>query len=116
TGVDPEGYLHAYTVSGGVVTRQVRLGRGWSAFRSVSGFADVTGDGVADMFAVTGTGELRVYPGRADGDFRHPASVGHGWQAMRLPVAGTGRPGTSNHLWAVDASGVLWRYPFTWRG
>lgn len=64
------------------------LGIGWGAMSVLTGGADMTGDGRADMLAVVGrTGELLLYPGNGKGGFAPRVSLGRGWGTMRDVVA-----------------------------
>ncbi|WP_156251843.1 FG-GAP-like repeat-containing protein [Pseudactinotalea terrae] len=64
------GRLFFYNGNGpGLALPPVAQGPGWAGMRGVVGLNDVTGDGAADLVAVTGTGAVLVYPGNRVGGF-----------------------------------------------
>lgn len=52
---------------------------GWGKHKAILTPGDVTGDELPDMIAVDSAGTMRVYPGRGNGGFNAPVSVGTGW-------------------------------------
>lgn len=97
-----------------------------SAFRSAFGLkstwwkvtasprleSDVSGDGLPDVLAVTGTGALRAYTGNGRGAFGGVLTYGSGWDAMPLVVRAGDLTGNGRvDVLGTDSAGRLWRYP-----
>jgi hypothetical protein len=75
-GVD-SGKLFFYDGNGpGLALPPVALGAGWASMRGVVGVNDVTGDGAADLVAVSSTGAVLIYPGDRHGGFLAPIAAG----------------------------------------
>ncbi|ORT61476.1 serine protease [Streptomyces sp. CB03238] len=55
------------------------VAKGWGKHKAILTPGDVTGDELPDMVAVDSAGTMRVYPGRGNGGFNAPVSVGTGW-------------------------------------
>ncbi|GAB2607537.1 FG-GAP-like repeat-containing protein [Pseudactinotalea suaedae] len=71
------GKLFFYNGNGpGLALPPVALGPGWATMRGVVGVNDVTGDGAADMVAVTAAGAVLIYPGNRYGGFLTPIPGG----------------------------------------
>jgi YVTN family beta-propeller protein len=78
---------------------------------------DVTGDGLSDILAIDGSGNLWLYPNTGSGDAGMFAGgrsqVGQGWIGYTLatvvPLPGSARAG----ILATDSAGNLWYYPNT---
>ncbi len=55
-----------------------------------------------------------MYEGNGTGGFAESRQVGNGWSTMRLVVRANDLTGDGRtDLLAVDAAGVMWRYPTT---
>ncbi|MGA5422577.1 trypsin-like serine protease [Streptomyces lavendulocolor] len=52
---------------------------GWGKHKAILTPGDVTGDELPDLVTVDSVGTMRVYPGRGNGGFNAPVSVGTGW-------------------------------------
>ncbi|MFV0426576.1 MAG: FG-GAP-like repeat-containing protein [Beutenbergiaceae bacterium] len=66
----------------GTVSAPTQIGRGWGAMSAIVGANDVTGDGHADLVAVTAAGQVLLYRGDGNGGFLSSATVGQipaGW-------------------------------------
>lgn len=113
-GVDADGRLEIATTLNGSYMSQA-FGRGWDSMRFlVSGF-DFTGDGVPDLYAVSQTGALYLYPVlETSNGLSIPSRqyVGSGWNAMQTVFsAGDFNGDHKADLMAVDRAGALWLYP-----
>ncbi|MGW2590001.1 FG-GAP repeat domain-containing protein [Streptomyces sp. NPDC001515] len=81
----PAGELYLYISNGAVDSNpfksRVLVGKGWGAYDQLVGANDVTGDGIADLFARTPAGDLYFYAGTgtASKPFAKAAKVGKGW-------------------------------------
>jgi hypothetical protein len=86
--------------------------------RFIDGSADFTGDGRADIVAVTPTGNLYLYRSTStEASYSKPVFVGRGWQTMQSVFASGDVTGDRrSDLFAVDSAGVLWIYPGTGKG
>jgi hypothetical protein len=118
---EPSGTLWYYPASGAKWTERVfeprvRVGTGWSAYTSVRGAGDVTGDGHADLVARDGDGVLWLYQGTGEDavPFRARTRVGSGWQVYTALTGGVDSTGDGRaDLFARDAAGALWLYQGT---
>ncbi|MFI0813787.1 FG-GAP-like repeat-containing protein [Streptomyces echinatus] len=74
--------LYRYNGRGnGTFTARVKLFSGWgSAYNTVVGVGDITGDGKADLIARDTTGALYRYSGTGTGAFTTRVKIGTGWQ------------------------------------
>jgi hypothetical protein len=108
------GGLWVYPGDGaGSFTAATQVGWGWHMHDALMAAGDVTGDGIADLWArERSTGVLWLYPGSAGGVLTPPRSAGSGWNMHDALVA----PGDVNgdgdaDLWAREAAtGILWFY------
>lgn len=72
---------------------------------------DQSGDGVADVLAVNGSGELYLYKGRPDGTVGHGWKVGRGWGSTNwIQMAGDLDGDGRSDLLARRTDGTLWLY------
>ena len=79
-GVDAAGDLWLYLGSGAGGWRQnVKIGKGWSSFKHVTGAGDLNGDGHRDVLAVDSAGTLWIYPMNGKGKFLDRIKVGDGY-------------------------------------
>ena len=90
----------------------VRLGTGWNALRHPTLTSDLTGDGFADVVAVSPkTSALRVYAGNGRGGFSGMKERGGGWNAMARLVGSGDRTGDGKaDLLTVRTDGALVLY------
>jgi hypothetical protein len=65
------------------------VGTGWNSLNMVEAAGDYDGDGVPDLLARDGSGNLFVYPLKRDLTLKARMTVGRGFQAM-VSVVGTG--------------------------
>ncbi|MFI2765679.1 FG-GAP repeat domain-containing protein [Streptomyces echinatus] len=74
--------LYRYNGRGnGTFTARVKLFSGWgSAYNTVVGIGDITGDGKADLVARDTTGALYRYSGTGTGTFTVRVKIDAGWQ------------------------------------
>ncbi|MFJ3765027.1 FG-GAP repeat domain-containing protein [Streptomyces sp. NPDC090082] len=114
---DKAGVLWLYkgtgSFTGARFKARVRLGAGWGAYDRLSGGADVTGDGRADLMARDKAGVLWLYRGTGSGatPYATRARVGGGWGAYdQLVVAGDITDDGKADAVARDQAGVLWLY------
>ncbi|HEY9331129.1 MAG TPA: VCBS repeat-containing protein [Streptomyces sp.] len=81
----PAGELYLYPATGNTSTApfgaRVLVGKGWEWYDQLIGANDVTGDGVADLYARTVSGDLYFYAGTgsAQAPFRERVRAGRGW-------------------------------------
>lgn len=88
------------------------IGGGWNIYRTLVGAGDFTGDGVADLVAMTPGGSLYVYPGLGNGAFGSRIGIGSSWQTYtKLAAPGDLTGDGKSDLVAVDSAGRLWLYP-----
>ncbi|WP_265737434.1 trypsin-like serine protease [Streptomyces solincola] len=64
--------------------QQKLVAKGWGKHKQILTPGDVTGDELPDMIAVDSAGTMRIYPGKGDGGFAAPVSVGSGWGAFTM--------------------------------
>ncbi|WP_141726441.1 FG-GAP repeat domain-containing protein, partial [Actinacidiphila rubida] len=95
---------------------RVKVGAGWSAYNSLAGTGDLTGDGRPDLLARDTSGALWLYQGQSSptAPFAARVKVGTGWgvyNALVVPgdLTGDGRA----DILGRDASGALWLYKGT---
>jgi large repetitive protein len=78
---------------------------------------DVTGDGLADILAVDGSGNLWLYPNTGSGDASMFADgrsqVGSGWNGYTLAATAELYGATKAGILAIAPGGNLWYYPNT---
>jgi hypothetical protein len=61
------GDLYFYPAKVGGIGTPVRISGGWNAFRQVVSPGDLSGDGIADVLAITSTGSAYLYKGNGKG-------------------------------------------------
>jgi hypothetical protein len=90
----------------------VKIGAGWNALRHVVLSPDLTGDGRADVVAVSpATSALLIYAGNGRGGFAGMTQGGAGWNVMTRLVATGDRTGDGHaDLLAVRSDGALFLY------
>ncbi|MEU1466925.1 VCBS repeat-containing protein [Streptomyces sp. NPDC005761] len=82
----PAGELYLYPATGDTSTApfaaRVLVGKGWHMYDQLIGANDVTGDGIADLYGRTVSGDLYFYSGTGStaAPFTDSARVGHGWK------------------------------------
>ncbi|MDF6042928.1 VCBS repeat-containing protein [Streptomyces sp. JH14] len=82
----PAGELYLYAATGNTAaspfSARVLIGKGWGAYDQLIGANDVTGDGIADLYGRTVSGELYFYTGTGStaAPFTDPDHVGRGWK------------------------------------
>ena len=92
------------------------IGSGWG-MRFIDGSADFTGDGKADIVAVTSGGTAYLYRGNGAGGYSHGTRIATGWSTMQTVFASTDVTGDRRaDLLGVDQAGVLWIFPGTGKG
>ncbi|MFF3018261.1 FG-GAP repeat domain-containing protein [Streptomyces sp. NPDC057939] len=120
--VDASGSLYLYPGTGnaaGMSTLGARtqIGSGWGSMRELTAL-DANKNGKADLVALDTAGSLWVYPGTGSlngtGTLGTRSQIGSGWGTMtELTVPGDLDADGKHDLVAVDAAGVLWKYPST---
>ena len=109
-----QGNLYLYPGDGtGGFTAPTIMGSGWHMHDALLAPGDVTGDGLADLWARDrATGRLWLYPGSAGGVPTAPRVLGSGWSMHDARMA----PGDLNgdgfaDIWGREAAtGTLWYY------
>lgn len=94
-------------------TARTRIGGGWNAYNQLTGGADLTGDGKADLLARDTSGVLWLYRGTSSikSPYAARTRVGGGWNTYtRLVSSGDATGDGINDLLATDRSGALWLY------
>ncbi|MER6115543.1 VCBS repeat-containing protein [Streptomyces sp. NPDC001743] len=85
-GRTPAGELYLYPATGDTSTApfaaRVLVGKGWGTYDQLIGANDVTGDGIADLYGRTVSGDLYFYTGTgsAKAPLTAATRVGHGWK------------------------------------
>ncbi|MEV7418411.1 VCBS repeat-containing protein [Streptomyces sp. NPDC089919] len=116
---DKAGVLWLYKGTGRATapfTTRTKVGAGWGTYNTLTGSADLTGDGKADLLARDETGVLWLYKGtgKASAPFAARTKVGGAWQGYNaLSVVGDVTDNGKADLVARDKSGVLWLYKGT---
>lgn len=103
------GILKAWQTNGrGSFLKTVTYGNGWDGIKQTAIGPDVTRDGIADMWAITTTGELRLYAPRNKSakSFYIYNKLGTGWAHIRnfFPT------NKASVVRAVTADGILRQY------
>ena len=93
----------------------IQVGTGWDVYRQVTA-ADVSGDGAADVLAVTPDGSLWYYPNNAASNpghlpFATGIQVGTGWDLYSVVMAADVSGDGFADVLAVKPDGSLWYYP-----
>lgn len=114
--VDQHGTLTFLMGEGYGMTSQIQpFGTGWDSMRFLAGGFDFTGDGAPDLYAISSTGSLYLYPIEMvpSGLAIHPRQfIGSGWAGMQAVFSPGDFNGDHNaDLMAVDLAGNLWLYP-----
>jgi hypothetical protein len=92
------------------------VGPGWN-MRFIDGSSDFTGDGKADIVAVTPGGTAYLYRGDGAGGYSYGTRIATGWSTMQTVFAATDVTGDRRaDLLGVDSAGVLWIFPGTGKG
>ncbi|KRE56402.1 FG-GAP-like repeat-containing protein [Phycicoccus sp. Soil748] len=92
------------------------IGPGWG-MRFIDGSSDFTGDGKADIVAVTPGGTAYLYRGDGSGGYSHGTRIATGWSTMQTVFASPDVTGDRRaDLLGVDQAGVLWIFPGTAKG
>lgn len=68
---------------GGGVTGGSLQGSGWRSVLGITPAGDRTGDGRADLLAISATGDLRLYPGKGDGGIQNGRVIATGMGDVR---------------------------------
>jgi hypothetical protein len=111
-------YLYRGNGTGGFSGSRVRIGSGWQGFSRVVGVGDLSGDGHADLAAVTSGGDLYLYRGDGRGAFLSGRTrIGTGWAGFTA-VVGVGDFSGDHRadLVARTRSGDLYLYKGNGRG
>lgn len=110
------GELRVYRTMRGLAftpsTPRLSLGTGWNQYDVLTSPGDVTGDGLADLFArKASTGEVFLYRGTSTGKLAARVRVGTNWSLYkRILGAGDLDGDGRGDLLALDRANTLWRY------
>ncbi|MCT2084708.1 VCBS repeat-containing protein [Microbacterium enclense] len=125
--VDQNGLLWSFTGdnSGRFTRSAAPAGSGWNVMQTVTGegarpgwkkafpggAGDLTGDGAADVVAVSTKGVLSVYPGDGSGGWRQPLAVSSTWGSGRVVPLGDFTGDGRADLGRITGAGQfeLWR-------
>lgn len=109
------GTLKAWQTDGsGRFTNTITYGGGWDAMKLTAITGDVSGDGIADMWVVSKSGELRLYESLdASGQRFKRFVVARGWEQVRylFPQADSARM-----IRAIFPNGILSQYTLRTEG
>ncbi|MET7647229.1 VCBS repeat-containing protein [Streptomyces sp. NPDC005426] len=119
-GRTPSGELYLYVTTGAVtgspLKSRVKVGNGWGVYDQLVGANDVTGDGIADLFARTPGGDLYFYPGtgNAAAPFAGRVHVGSGWNSYNQIIGVDDANGDGfGDILARTTAGALYYYEST---
>ncbi|TXS39332.1 FG-GAP-like repeat-containing protein [Streptomyces sp. OR43] len=119
----PSGELYLYVTNGAVDSNpfkaRVKVGSGWGAYDQLVGANDVTGDGIADLFARTTAGELYFYAGTGNAakPFTGRVKVGNGWNGYNQIIGVDDANGDGlGDILARTTAGALYYYESTGSG
>ncbi|MDT9691706.1 VCBS repeat-containing protein [Streptomyces sp. P9(2023)] len=94
--------------------QRTRIGSGWQTYKQIEAVGDLAGSQAGDLVALDGSGVLRHYLGKGDGNFSSRARVGGGWGVYNKLTGGSDLDGDGRtDLLATDTAGVLWFYKGT---
>lgn len=80
-----DGCLYAYNATSTPALKlHAKVGCGWSAMTWLTSPGDLNGDGLGDLVARDGKGNLFFYPGRSGGGVYSAVKVGSGWTGMKF--------------------------------
>ncbi|MFG2298577.1 FG-GAP repeat domain-containing protein [Streptomyces sp. NPDC048603] len=111
---DLSGNLHYYKGTGSATApfkARTLVGGGWNAYNKIAAGDDLTGDGKADLWAITPDGTRYQYASKGNGAFSPRMNVGPGWTKADLYVNSGVTPLYGKHgVQGVDASEVVWEH------
>nr|WP_079168603.1 VCBS repeat-containing protein [Streptomyces colonosanans] len=119
----PSGELYLYPATGNTTTApfaaRVLVGKGWGTYDQLVGANDVNGDGIADLYGRTVSGDLFFYAGTGSkaAPFAQRVLTGRGWKVYNQIIGvddldGDGR----GDLLGRTASGTVYVYLATGNG
>ncbi|MEW2177536.1 VCBS repeat-containing protein [Streptomyces sp. NPDC005406] len=119
----PSGELYLYVTNGAVTSNpfksRIKVGNGWGGYDQLVGANDVTGDGIADLFARTPGGELYFYAGTgtAAKPFAGRVKVGNGWNGYNQIIGVDDANGDGlGDIIARTTAGAMYYYESTGAG
>lgn len=119
----PAGELYLYPATGAVsgtpFRSRVKVGNGWGGYDQLVGAGDVTGDGIADLFARTTAGELYFYAGtgKSAQPFRGRVLAGKGWNGYNQIIGVDDANGDGlGDIIARTTAGAMYYYESTGEG
>ncbi|MFF4347346.1 FG-GAP repeat domain-containing protein [Streptomyces sp. NPDC001530] len=102
-------YLYAHNGTDGFLPR-VKIRSAWTGYKRVIGAGDLNGDGLGDVLALDGSGELWRYNGTRTGTLKDRVLVFKDWGRSYKDVIGAGdlNGDGKNDLLSRDTSNNLW--------
>lgn len=110
--IDGQGGLWGYDEPGAntLVSREL-LGQGWSSVNQLM-TADWNNDGKMDLVAKWPNGQITMYQGIGNGDYKMPTVIGTGWGRLDITMAKLRKTDTHPGIVARDiVDGKLYYYP-----
>ncbi|MER7761924.1 VCBS repeat-containing protein [Streptomyces sp. NPDC097619] len=104
------------TYENGPFNPRTKVGTGWGIYTTLTGSADLTGDGKSDLLARDKTGTLWLYraTGKTTVPFAPRTRIGSGWNTYTSITGGSDLTNDEKpDLLARDTAGALWLYKGT---
>jgi Zn-dependent metalloprotease len=105
-------YLYRGDGAGGFTGAGTKIGAGWGGFVKVFSPGDFSGDGIPDILAIKGNGEMYLYRGNGLGGFSGSGTrIGRGWGVfVKLLSAGDFNGDGKSDVLGIKSNGQLYLY------